>query len=409
MPTRRAPLGPVRLRRRSVAALALALTGTAVMAPAPAGAAQHIAPKAGVFTGTAQTRGGAPLGQTELMVRHGALDQVRVLGRSSLLDRAASSPGCALGSVIGTAIDTVGHTGSGKVHGDGSFVRTFVAPVGTPDGTTGTDTIVVDGRFNARTHARAVVRQVVDTVSADGARMHCVSLSVLATATHPSGVMWPFPAGPRDIDCTRVKCVALTFDDGPGSQTPALLEMLARAHARATFFVLGEMVQKRPGALRQIVRAGHEVGDHSWSHPQLPKLSDAAVHSQVTRTAAEIRRASGVRPALMRPPYGDLSNRVRADLRKDGWPIVLWSVDPLDWRDRNASLVTHRVLSQVHPGSIVLMHDIHPTTVAAVPAILRELSRRGYTFVSVSELYGSTRLRPGSVYNGRTRDYARKD
>ena len=211
----------------------------------------------------------------------------------------------------------------------------------------------------------------------------------------------PAPANaPRHVDCSVARCVALTFDDGPGPQTPALLRMLKDAGARATFFVLGDVVTARPGALRQIAAAGHEIGNHTWSHPQLPLLSDDKVRSQLTRAADEIQTVTGTRPDLMRPPYGALNARVRGILGQRDWPMVLWSVDPLDWKDRNSDTVYRRVIAGTRPGSIVLMHDIHPTTVAAVPRILAELKRRGYTFVTVSELYGRP-LSPGVTYSGR--------
>jgi peptidoglycan/xylan/chitin deacetylase (PgdA/CDA1 family) len=211
-----------------------------------------------------------------------------------------------------------------------------------------------------------------------------------AAATHPHAV-----------DCSVARCVALTFDDGPGSQTTTLLRMLKDAGARATFFVLGEVVAQRPQALRQFAAAGHEIGDHTWSHPQLPLLTDTAVLSQVTRTADEIESLTGTRPQFVRPPYGALNPRVREVLGQGDWPMILWSVDPQDWKDRNSDTVYHRVIAGTRPGSIVLMHDIHPTTVAAVPRILAELKRRGYTFVTVSELYGK-RLTPGISYSGRS-------
>jgi peptidoglycan/xylan/chitin deacetylase (PgdA/CDA1 family) len=177
--------------------------------------------------------------------------------------------------------------------------------------------------------------------------------------------------------------------------------MLKDAGARATFFVLGEVVAQRPQALRQIAAAGHEIGDHTWSHPQLPLLTDDAVLRQVTRTADEIESLTGTRPHLVRPPYGALSLRVRQVLGQGDWPMILWSVDPEDWKDRNSDTVYHRVIAGTRPGSIVLMHDIHPTTVAAVPRILAELKHRGYTFVTVSQLYGK-RLTPGVTYSGRS-------
>ena len=205
----------------------------------------------------------------------------------------------------------------------------------------------------------------------------------------------------RDIDCAAVKCVAITFDDGPGAQTGTLLNMLDRYDAVATWFPVGEVVADSPERLRAIARAGHEIGNHSWSHPQLTTLDDDGVDTQITRTAREIERVVGTRPSLVRPPYGSISPRVTADLRRLGDPVILWDVDPLDWKYRSADTVYANVMRQVGSGSIVLLHDVHPTTVAAVPRILSALAERGYVFVTVSELFGGD-LRAGKVYTERS-------
>lgn len=227
-----------------------------------------------------------------------------------------------------------------------------------------------------------------------------VSLALLGAATQGAGAQ----PTQRKIDCRVVKCVAITFDDGPGASLDKLLAFLDAADARATFFVLGEMVAARPTSLRKIAAAGHEIGDHSWDHPELPRLSDDGVRAELTRTADLVEKITGRRPDLMRPPYGEVSARVVGILKAREWPIVQWSVDPEDWKDRDADVVYRRVIAQTRPGSIVLLHDIHPTTVAAVPRILATLADRGYTFVTVSELYGRP-LIPGRQYFDRVDAY----
>ncbi|HEX3612012.1 MAG TPA: polysaccharide deacetylase family protein [Sporichthyaceae bacterium] len=227
-----------------------------------------------------------------------------------------------------------------------------------------------------------------------------VSAAVAAVLLAGAGAGAAPSGAPRAIDCSVAKCVALTFDDGPGTQIPTLLNMLKAAGAHATFFVVGEMATQRPEALKQIAAAGDEIGDHSWSHPDLRTLSDDDLRSQITRTADVVEDATGIRPELMRPPYGDLNQHVRQILAQRDWPIILWTVDPEDWKDRNSDTVYERVVSGTRPGAIVLMHDIHPTTVAAVPRILAALKREGYTFVTVSQLYGHD-LTPGKTYSGR--------
>ncbi|MFI6734839.1 polysaccharide deacetylase family protein [Nonomuraea sp. NPDC050451] len=193
----------------------------------------------------------------------------------------------------------------------------------------------------------------------------------------------PLPR-PR-VDCRRVKCVALTFDDGPGPYTDTLLAYLAAYHAHATFFVVGGNVVTYPRVLRRTVAAGHEIGNHTWSHPDLTRLPPARVRSQLGRTDQAIRAVTGVVPRLVRPPYGALNATVR---RQTDRPMVLWSVDTLDWRFRSSATVARRALRSVRPGSVILFHDIHPTTVRAMPRVLRKLAKRGYRFVTVSELFG---------------------
>ncbi|WP_260477599.1 polysaccharide deacetylase family protein [Nonomuraea sp. WAC 01424] len=199
-------------------------------------------------------------------------------------------------------------------------------------------------------------------------------------------------------DCRRVKCVALTFDDGPGPYTKTLLRHLAKYGARATFFVVGQNVGAYPDVVRRTAEAGHEIGNHTWSHPDLTKLSRAAIKSQLTRTDEAVESAAGVTPGLVRPPYGALDRDVR---RQSHRPLVLWSVDTLDWRHRDSARVARVSLKRVRPGSVVLFHDIHPTTVKALPRVLKGLSARGYRFVTVSELFGGRP--PELVYNAPAR------
>lgn len=209
---------------------------------------------------------------------------------------------------------------------------------------------------------------------------------------------FPVAPGPRRIDCTRIRCVALTFDDGPGEHTGRLLDTLARHRARATFFVLGGMVAEDRGEnLRRMVTEGHEVGNHTWNHLPLTQLSEETIRYELTNTQKVVRRLAGVRMTLMRPPYGSTNDRVAAEARREGLAQILWDVDTLDWRDRDVWIVTQRA-TQAWPGSIVLMHDIHVTTVDAVPGILDQFAQRGYTFVTLSELYGGGRLVPGRRY-----------
>jgi peptidoglycan-N-acetylglucosamine deacetylase len=181
--------------------------------------------------------------------------------------------------------------------------------------------------------------------------------------------------------------VALTFDDGPSSYTRRVLRLLARAHARATFFVIGSRAAARPDLVRAEARRG-VVGNHTWTHPRLARLDRRDVVQQLLRTQAAIVRATGgVRPLLFRPPYGVGTPAETDAVRALGLVDVRWSVDSFDARrGANARTVVRNVTAALHPGAIVLLHEIHPWTVAALPRILRALRRRGLTPVTIPEL-----------------------
>jgi len=191
--------------------------------------------------------------------------------------------------------------------------------------------------------------------------------------------------------------VALTFDDGPGAHTPRLLTALDAAGVKATFFVLGQNVAVNPAVVSRMSAAGHVVANHTWDHRDMKKLTGDELTSEVTRTAAAIKAASGQTTTLLRPPYGSFGAPVR-DL---GQALILWDVDTLDWKFRNAGEVVKRAMADVKPGSIILMHDIHATTVDAVPTLISKLKAAGYTFVTVPQLLGTAK--PGTVYYNRTR------
>ena len=182
--------------------------------------------------------------------------------------------------------------------------------------------------------------------------------------------------------------IAMTFDDGPhATNTPKLLDMAAKRHIKLTFFVLGECVEQNPAVLQREVAEGHEIGNHSWSHPNLAKLSDEAVRSQLQRTEDLIVKTAGVRPTLMRPPYGELTKRQRIWVNHDfNYKVILWDVDPLDWKRPGTGVVASRIIAGVRPGSIILSHDIHPPTIEAMPQVFDALLAKGFKFVTVSEL-----------------------
>jgi peptidoglycan/xylan/chitin deacetylase (PgdA/CDA1 family) len=182
--------------------------------------------------------------------------------------------------------------------------------------------------------------------------------------------------------------IAMTFDDGPSATlTPKLLDLLAARHIKATFFVVGQNAADHPEIVARAAREGHEIANHSWSHPNLGKMSDENVRRQLQQTDDAIKNASGKRPTLMRPPYGSITTREKHWIHDEfGYDIILWDVDPLDWKRPGPAVVRSRILKETRPGSIILSHDIHPGTIEAMPSTFDELQAKGFKFVTVSEL-----------------------
>ena len=182
--------------------------------------------------------------------------------------------------------------------------------------------------------------------------------------------------------------IALTFDDGPHPKnTPRLLDILRARNVKATFYVIGRSVDLYPQVVRRTVAEGHEIGNHTQTHRLLSKLGDDEVRQELSRCRDAISRAAGVQPRTMRPPYGGFLQRQRELAHAEfGYPTILWSVDPLDWKKPGPSVVTSRILSGTTAGGIVLAHDLHSQTVDAMPATIDGLLRRGFRFVTVSQL-----------------------
>lgn len=205
----------------------------------------------------------------------------------------------------------------------------------------------------------------------------------------PTKVTWS--SGRKDL-----KIIAMTFDDGPHPQnTPRLLDMLRKRNVKATFFTIGRSVDLYPHIAKRIVQEGHEIGNHTYTHANLSKLSEANVRKELNRGRDAITRATGATPRIMRPPYGALYKNQRQWIKNVyRYPTILWSVDPLDWKDRNASVVANRLTTRATPGGILLAHDLHKTTVDAMPRTLDTLIAQGYKFVTVSELIRLSKQQP---------------
>ncbi|MDF7641569.1 polysaccharide deacetylase family protein [Bifidobacterium sp. ESL0784] len=209
----------------------------------------------------------------------------------------------------------------------------------------------------------------------------------------------------KGIDCGAQHCVALTFDDGPDPMlTPKLVDGLKAANAAATFFEMGQKVQADGGALAlQVSQAGFPVESHTWSHEDLPAImQNHHEQQQLDDTGEIIASATGFPVNFVRPPHGAADETSRTYIgQQTGAAIAMYGVDSYDWSNgATSSSLTRKIMSQIDPGVIVLMHDIHPHTVAAVPGVITKLSKKGYRFVTIPELTGEY-PRAGAVYYSR--------
>lgn len=247
------------------------------------------------------------------------------------------------------------------------------------------------------TAAQDLVRTKAGDVSADDLAERCrdgvTSLQAAmddlsASITRQSG-----------IDCDVLKCVALTFDDGPSADNDVKLrDELEKLKVKATFFMIGRNVTSTTSAnISRDMQLGNIDGNHSWDHPQLSTLSRSAIGSELSRTDAVITAAGGRRSGLLRPPYGAWNDDVREVAAQQGDAIILWNVDSEDWKSRDAKATTEKVLGSVSAGSIVLLHSIHASTVQAIPDIVSGLRSKGYALVTVPQLLGGA-PKPGWVY-----------
>lgn len=207
-------------------------------------------------------------------------------------------------------------------------------------------------------------------------------------------------AGADNVDCSQVKCVALTFDDGPSPFTDRLLRILADNNAKATFFLIGNKVAANPAGAKRIADAGMEIGSHTWEHPNMTAIPPDDIASQLFRAADAIAAATGRAPTLYRPAGGLSNAAVRQAAAKLGQAEILWDVIPYDWiNDSNTAATRQVLMTQIKPGSVVLFHDTYSSTVDLVYQFVPVLNANGYRLVTVSQLLGPRA--PGSSYGGR--------
>lgn len=229
-------------------------------------------------------------------------------------------------------------------------------------------------------------------------RLAAMGTAILITLSWGGGVTAVPAGGGAEIPAEEPKYVALTFDDGPRSDTTTrLLDGLLTRGASATFFLVGEQIAGNEDLVRRMRDEGHQVGNHSWSHMMLKGQSNAVVDREIGKTDALLKEVLGDGTYWVRPPYGLLNESQK---KRFTVPLVHWSVDPEDWKLRDTAKDVQAVLKKVQPGDIILMHDSVPETVDAALEIVDTLQAQGYTFVTVEELlrlYGVT-PEPGVFY-----------
>lgn len=202
------------------------------------------------------------------------------------------------------------------------------------------------------------------------------------------------------VDCAAVKCVALTFDDGPSPYTDRLLEILKANDAKATFFMIGNKVAANPAGAKRVAEAGMEIGSHTWEHPNMLAIPPQDVAAQFAKANDAIAAATGRTPTLYRPAGGLSNDMVRATAAQFGLAEILWDVIPFDWyNDSDTAATRHMLMTQIKPGSVVLFHDTYSSTVDLVEQFIPVLKANGYRLVTVSELLGPRA--PGSSYGSR--------
>lgn len=184
--------------------------------------------------------------------------------------------------------------------------------------------------------------------------------------------------------------LALTFDDGPlAKNTPAVLDVLKKYNVKATFFLLGENMDGNEALIRRIVAEGHEIGLHTYSHPNFYKISTAEIEKEIDTNISLLRKITTYTPKVIRPPYGIVTKPFLRIAKKKNLTIISWSNDSLDWKKgHTAQTIINDALTKVHPGAIILMHDKssnYKESIKALPKIIEKLQSEGYTFKRVSD------------------------
>ncbi|UKA49742.1 polysaccharide deacetylase family protein [Arthrobacter sp. FW305-123] len=237
-----------------------------------------------------------------------------------------------------------------------------------------------------------------DVLSPEGQALRAAVIGTAAISAAPVKAPQPSPDGEAHINCDLVACAALTYDDGPNAQTTRLLAILAKHKVFATFFQQGGYVRASPSVAKAVATAGHTIGNHTMSHPNLSKLPPAGIADEVQGATNVIEAATGTAPAYVRPPYGATNSSVAASV---GLPQILWDVDSLDWQSKNKAVFLPRIMNLVKPGSIILLHDVHASTVDGQAELITRLKGKGFHLVTLPQLFKGIELKPGASYKCR--------
>lgn len=187
------------------------------------------------------------------------------------------------------------------------------------------------------------------------------------------------------------KLVAFTFDDGPSYNTIKIVNTLVKYDSKATFFLVGNQVEKYAKTMDVLVKNGMDIGNHTYSHKELTKLRDKEILKEIDLTNEVIYNKTGIKPMFLRPSYGAMNKRIK---KLSTMPIIVWNIDTLDWKYHNSNKIKDKILKYVSDGDIILMHDTYVATLNAVEMVIPELKKQGYKIVSVSELFKYKGVKP---------------
>ena len=187
------------------------------------------------------------------------------------------------------------------------------------------------------------------------------------------------------------KMVAFTFDDGPSYNTIKIVNTLVKYDSKATFFLVGNQVEKYAKTMDVLVKNGMDIGNHTYSHKELTKLRDKEILKEIDLTNEVIYNKTGIKPMFLRPSYGAMNKRIK---KLSTMPIIIWNIDTLDWKYHNSNKIKDKILKYVSDGDIILMHDTYVATLNAIEMVIPELKKQGYKIVSVSELFKYKGVKP---------------